>query len=382
MPRRILQVTPYFPPDFEFGGPVRLVDELSRALSTDFDVTVFTYQHYLNRAVHDDSAVLVKRFSPFSRMLSRRFNFYYSQSLIRALKQNISQFDLVHTHDYRSFHNSNLARLCAQHNIPLVLSSYNSINPNTGQSRFKKIFDSLYGREILKRVNQFVAVNEFEKEDIMKYGVSEDRITIIPNGVDIRISDSTHSIFRSHHNISESAQLILFFSRLHSYKRPDLAVAAFAQIISQHPAAVLVLYGPDGGELESIQKQITRLGISESVRLIPETAGEHKEEIYTSADILIVPSPHNEFPLVLLEALAYGLPIVTAERSIAHYIHQQAGEVTEPTAEALADAMQRIITQPELAQRYKQAGPQIYQEHFTMQKYTERISKLYTTLIG
>jgi glycosyltransferase involved in cell wall biosynthesis len=114
------------------------------------------------------------------------------------------------------------------------------------------------------------------------------------------------------------------------------------------------------------------------IKIIPEAApGVAKHEAYLDADILLLPSPYNEFPLVLLEAMAHGLPIVTAEQSIAEHIHERCGLVTQPTAEAFAAALTSLFTKQEQLTQYQAAGPKIFREHFTLEKYTQKLAQVY-----
>lgn len=377
---KLLQVTPYYPPDYTFGGPVRLVAELSERLVAQAQVTVMTYQH--SKVVHVDAdGLTVERYQPWSRTLARKYNIYGSFGLQTDLKRLIPQQQLVHTHDYRSFHNFTVAKTCYQHNIPLVMSSYKSISPATGNAKMKYWFDRLGGTQVLQAVSHFIAVNHFEVEDLLAYGIPEEKITVIPNATNVPNVSANPGAFRAKYHIQPHQPLILFYSRLHSYKRPDLVVAALPAILQQLPEAVLVLYGPDHGALTSLQQQIQQLGVTNSVRVISATANGQDHNAYAAADLLVLPSPHNEFPLVLLEAMGHGVPIVTCERSIESYIHERCGLVTTPTAEAIARACTQILTQSELAKQYRAQARLIYEQHFTFDQYVKRLWALYQRYI-
>lgn len=378
---RVLHLTPYFPPDYEFGGPVKLVAELVRGLSANYDVTVYSYNHYPDRSLEEIPGISIKRFKPFSRFLSRRFNFYYSPDLNKNIRQNINQFDLVHTHDYRSFHNVALTKLSPKTAPPLVMASYQSINPSTGQRHFKKIFDYLFARSLLSRVDRFIAVNDFEAEGINGFGIASKRIQVIPNAIEVPSTTVNPQSFRGKYGIPHDAQVALFFARLHFYKRPDLAVAAISLLAQNAPRLQLVLFGPDGGELAPLIRQVNELNLKSRVIFIAEPAGEMKAAALNESDLLLLPSPYNEFPLVLLEALAHGLPIVTCEQSLKVQVDNKAGLVVAPTARALADAVRVILTDKNLAKTFRRAGPGIFKQEFTIDRYVSRLDQLYRQLL-
>lgn len=380
MPAHLLQVTPYYPPDYTFGGPVRLVAELSQRLSTQADVTVATYRHSA-APLPDDGLVRVERFQPWSRPLARRYNLYGSFGLNHFIKKTLSTYQLVHTHDYRSFHNHLLANYCVRYHIPLIMSGYKSITPTTGQATLKWWFDRLGGRSILKAVSHFVAVNRFEVDDLMTYGIKQERITIIPNATDVPLVQANPSAFRARHKIQPDQPLILFYSRLHTYKRPDLAVAALPAVLKKLPDTVLVLYGPDHGALADLQIQIEQLCLTKHVRVIAQTAHNQDHDAYAAADVLVLPSPHNEFPLVLLEAMGHSIPIVTCERSIEQLIHEQCGLIAEPTAAAIAEALLAILLDKTLAQRFATQARKTYEQYFTFDQYAKQVWQLYQRYI-
>ncbi len=377
----LLQVTPYYPPDYAFGGPVRLVAELSQRLTTQAAVTVMTYQHDAAAVSQDTPGVTVRRYRPWHRGLARSANVYGSFGLQSDLKRIIPKMQLVHTHDYRSFHNLTVAKVCRQTKVPLILSSYKSITPTTGNAAMKQWFDRLGGHAILKSVSHFVAVNKFEVGDLMAYGIAESKIMVIPNATGVPVVNANPAAFRAKHNIQPNQPVILFYSRLHQYKRPDLAVAALPIVLEKIPNAVLVLYGPDHGALAALEQQITQLNLTKQVRVIAETAHGQDHDAYMAADLLVLPSPHNEFPLVLIEALGHGLPVVTCERSIEQLIHQQCGLVAQPTAAAIGEAMITILTQPELVKQFRAQARQTYEAHFSFSQYVKQIWQLYQRYI-
>ena len=373
---RIVHVTPYYMPDTQFGGPVKLVAELAeQQASQGHAVTVLSYQH--SDTAHDDGEITVHRFAPVSRWLSRRFNMYYSWQLNRAIANSIAAADVVHTHDFRSFHNIKLARICRATNTPLVMSSYKSINPNTGQAGLKRLFDILFGGYITKRVTHWVAVNSFEQADIEQYNVAPQNISIIPNCIKQEDTSSIPGVWRSQFGIGQEAQVVLFFARLHSYKRPDLVIEAWPKVVQAVPGATLVFYGPDGGEANTLRSRAHHLGVDESVRIIPEPAGDLKHAAYNESDLVVMPSPYNEFPLVLIEAMAHGVPVVTSEQSIANYIHNHSGRVVEPVAAEYSNTIIELLQKDTLLKTYGQNGTKIYQNNFTLDSYNRSLMTVY-----
>jgi glycosyltransferase involved in cell wall biosynthesis len=373
----ILQITPYYPPDYEFGGPVKLVPELCEELSDNFNITVYTYIHKDKNNYQDNSKFAVKRFAPFNRKIAKKLNCYYSSSLIKYLKTNIQNYSLVHTHDFRSFHNIALIKLCQKNKIPVIMSAYKSIDPLTGQSFLKKIFDLFFGKRIISYVDHFIAVSEYEKEDIMKFGVSGNKITIIPNCVKKEDFSSEPNSFRAKYNIDKSKKILLFFSRLHKSKRPDISIKSFISVKNALKDVILIIYGPDNGELKNLQHLAESLKIDKDVIFIPNIAGEEKNSVYNEADLLIQPSPYNEFPLVLVEAMAHGLPIITSDQSIRKYINNKCGKVIPCDADIYSQSIIDLLMNEGEYNKYKQQAQEIFLANFTLDRYLEKLIDVY-----
>lgn len=378
--RKILQISPYYPPDYDFGGPVRLVSELSELLAKNFDTTVYTYSFGEPKDFKDSDDFVVKRFSPFNRSISKRFNLFYSNDFNKTLEKEIKNFSLVHTHDLRSFHNIKLAELCRKNNIPLVISTYKSINPNTGRSYFKKPFDFFYSNKIISSADHFIAVNEMEKQDILKFNVPEEKISIIPNSIKTIDTSSPPNFFRNKFNIGPNKKILLFFSRIHKYKRPDIILNAFPEILKNNPEAILVFYGPDGGELKNLEKLKKSLNLNKEILLIPHAAGKEKNAAYNESDLLVLPSPHNEFPLVLLEAMAHGLPIITSEQSLKKYIDYKCGRVIPCSSESYSQTICELLNNSTECQKYRQNSKKIFIDNFTLDKYLKILTGIYNQL--
>jgi glycosyltransferase involved in cell wall biosynthesis len=121
----------------------------------------------------------------------------------------------------------------------------------------------------------------------------------------------------------------------------------------------LVLAG-DGPEAERIRALAQRLGVSDSVELTGYVVGEDLAGLYRTADVFALPTSLSEgFPMVIQEALAFGLPIVTTRaRGQGHHLKDGANAVFVPArdAEALAAQILRLLNDPELRTSMSEAN--------------------------
>lgn len=105
----------------------------------------------------------------------------------------------------------------------------------------------------------------------------------------------------------EPRQLLLAVGRLHTQKRFDLLIAAFAQLAPENPGWDLIILG-EGAERKALTQQVAAAGLESRV-LLPGFAG-NMSDWYKRADIYVMTSAYEGFPNTLLEAMAYGLPSV------------------------------------------------------------------------
>jgi glycosyltransferase involved in cell wall biosynthesis len=135
-----------------------------------------------------------------------------------------------------------------------------------------------------------------------KYRISASRMAVIPNGVDVaRFSGSGERRL-------QARPRLLFVGRLAVQKNLPMLLEALVGVSEQFDT-VLVGDGPLENELRA---SVTRLGLT-NVRFYGRADGQELVELYRTADIFVLPSEREGMPLVLLEALAMGLPIVATD---------------------------------------------------------------------
>ncbi|MBK7937521.1 MAG: glycosyltransferase [Lewinellaceae bacterium] len=109
--------------------------------------------------------------------------------------------------------------------------------------------------------------------------------------------------------------LIVSLCRLHKVKGLDILIRAVHQLIQKKLPVVLIIAGPDFGELETLQQLVADLNLQENVFFPGELAGEEKWRFLRGADVFALPSYHENFGIAYLEALAVGVPIVASQHT-------------------------------------------------------------------
>jgi glycosyltransferase involved in cell wall biosynthesis len=147
-------------------------------------------------------------------------------------------------------------------------------------------------------------------------------------------------------NVPETTKFILFAGRLHPQKDPILLVRAIAAL--NDPNAHLLIAG-DGDMVAEIQAEVAHLGIRDRVTLLGAQTAAAIANLYHIASLFVLTSSFEGFPVVVLEALACGTPVVTTEcGDTPRLLTANTGIVCkERTPTAIAAALNRVLQHPE-----------------------------------
>ena len=103
--------------------------------------------------------------------------------------------------------------------------------------------------------------------------------------------------------------------RLHPKKGCDLAIEAFARVLSSDPAWHLVIAGPDQvGLLASLSALAARLGIADRITWTGLIGGATKRSVLGAAEVFVLPSHQENFGIVVAEAMSYGVPPLISDK--------------------------------------------------------------------
>jgi glycogen(starch) synthase len=177
---------------------------------------------------------------------------------------------------------------------------------------------------------------------------------------------------------------ILCLGRLVRSKGFDLALTAFASILSRMPDARLVL-GGDGPERAALEQDIARLGLESAVELLGWVDPEEVPDLINRVTLVLIPSRDDGLPNVAKEAGLMARPVVATQvGGLPEVIlHQDTGLLVKPNdPDALATAALHLLENPEEAARMGQSARARVQELFDFERYVDAYDALYRRLIG
>lgn len=388
---RILHVTPYYRPAYAFGGVVRSVEGMARALvERGHTVTVLTTDaldqqlRYAGPADEMVGGVRVLRRPNASLWLRRRFNLSTPRGMRRTAEALLPSVDHLHIHEFRTLENLLVTPIAQRLKLPIALSPHGTLSLGTGRGRMKSAWDQLLSAGLAQRIDHVIALTDFERAEAEtlwgSFGARQrpTGFSVIPNGV--RVEDlplpAAAADLRRRYGLGE-APTVLFMGRLQARKGVDILIKAF------QAAAVadsrLLIVGPDEGMLAPLQ----RLGGGDArVIFTGYLEGEARLGALAACDVFALAATGEGQPMAALEAMAAGMPaVVSPGCHLDEVAAQGAGYVVEATVDAFADKLRLLLTDAALRQSTGTKARQLAKERYDWGGIAERLEAVYAGLV-
>lgn len=238
------------------------------------------------------------------------------------------ELSLIHTHVQHRL--GGTARTVARlKRIPYVVSIHGGYftlpgeqvdqmtEPFRGKLEWGKVFGAAFGsRRVLADAAAIICVGRNEAEEARKRFPGKP-VHYVPNGVDIkRFAEADGAVFRERCGFRPDEKIVLCVSRIDYQKNQLALVRAFARFVEGHPGHRLVLVGAVTVEAYGVdlKAEVARLGLGQKVTLVEGLRPDDPllPSAYRAAELFVLPSVHEPFGIVVLEAWAAGLPVVAS----------------------------------------------------------------------
>lgn len=296
-----------------------------------------------------------------------------------GLEKKLTGFDIAHTAEIYYHFTQQCLEAKKQGLVKKVIATvWENIPFNhesiRGRKRFKK--------RSLTEIDHFLAITDMARQSLIKEGGDPAKITVIPMGVDLRKFKSQKLKTRSKKKFLE----ILFVGRLEEEKGIFELWEALRQLVKTCPHIKLTMVG-DGSQKKKLVSLIDKSGLREIIRLIKVPYGQMPEQ-YRSADIFCLPSKptqfwQEQFGMVLVEAMATGLPIVSTSSGAISEVVGRAGILVRPgSAAGLYRALKEVIRNQKIRNKLSAWGHQRAKELFDSHKVAQKIERLWEGVLG
>ncbi len=233
-----------------------------------------------------------------------------------------------------------------------------------------------------RRSHRILTVSEASKRDILHYfPVHPEKITVIYNAIDERfaVPPPEEDVQRVAERYQLRDRFVLYVGNVKPHKNLERLIDAF-HVLRQSPGlddVKLVLIGDEISRYAALRRAVHRYNLHKFVRFLGFLSDETLAIVYRLARVFVFPSLYEGFGLPPLEAMASGTPVVTSNVSSLPEVTGDAALLVDPTvAEAIADAMRRILTDPAVAADLSARGLRRARE-FSWEHAAARIRDIY-----
>jgi glycosyltransferase involved in cell wall biosynthesis len=258
--------------------------------------------------------------------------------------------------------------------------------PPGGVSRLRRWAMVTLARFVCRRADMVRCVSRSLMHTAVNMGIPPSRLVYLPSRVDTEVfSPKQATIWRPairEELCAEQSKVLLFVGTFSIHKGVRYLIGAMPQVVRRHPDVKLVLVG--SGPLEPrLRELVQRLGVTESVVFLGRTPYDQMPQLIAAADVLVLPSLNEGLPRVILEAMATGLPVVaTWVGGIPELVMDgRTGLLVRPGDEgALADAVCRVLADPDLAEAWGQAGREVAEREYEREANLRRYAQIVETV--
>ena len=265
-------------------------------------------------------------------------------SLLAKLRATLERFPraIVHSHGYKP------DILLAALRVPRRLGCVATCHTWYSDTPKMKLIERL-DKRVLRGFDHVVAVSDEIRSDLLQSGVSAEAVSAIDNGISVPPSDPTaRQRIRSEFALAPEERLVVQIGRLAKSKRNDLLLEAVARLNGLVPIRVLLV--GEGEQRQLLAEKARALGIVDRVTFCGYRDDVHR--ILAAADLLALTSNKEGLPIVMLEAMAVGCPIVaTAVGAVPTVLRQDesAWLVVAEDVERLTCALREALVDPATA---------------------------------
>ena len=224
---------------------------------------------------------------------------------------------IVHAHGHPYLTSLLAGKLAKFYDKPFILTQHNTfIEYNNIFDQVELVNDLSVGKQNLNAADKIVAISGATKDYVLRLGAKPSKITVIYNGVDVarfRIIPGKREEMRRKLGIPQDANVVLTVRRLVYKNGVDTLLDCAKIAVKKNPKIIFLAVGK-GPDLESVRLQAAQLGISANFRLAGFVSDADLPFYYNLADFFVLPSKSGEgLPLVAMEAMACGLPVVATD---------------------------------------------------------------------
>ena len=292
---------------------------------------------------------------------------------------------IVHAHGHPYLTSLISGKLAKQYGKPFVLTQHNTyIEYNNIFDYVETVNDLSVGKQNLNTADKIIAISQATKNYVLRLGAKPSKVKVIYNGVDLkrfRSIPGERQEIRRKLGIPQNALVVLTVRRLVYKNGVDTLLDCANVAVKKNPKIVFLAVGK-GPDLENVRLQIAQRGMETNFKLAGFVSDEDLPSYYNAADLFVLPSKSGEgLPLVALEAMACGLPVVATDvGGIKEILLKEYGKLVPPNEPQLLAEAVLDFSEVDYSSRKEELRARV-EEKFSWETNVERLMEIYEELI-
>ena len=315
---KILHYIPVYAPAWEYGGPILSTSQLCEELvKSGHDVEVFTTNCGQDKN-NIKKNITIKRNGVKVTYFDYQYFFgIHSKDLRMTIDLRISEFDLVHISGIWQPSSYYVISSSIKNNIPYIISTRGALGPYSWRRKsIKKIFYYLL-RERYNTINSsMIHYTTLQEKKECSWLNLTNKSCVIPNGLDLnfwKYNENKGKLWRDSLHINEEEFVFLNVGRLHHKKGLEILPKCFNKLEGK-PWKMIFIGNEDDNTKSNLIKKFKSFNILKNIKFLPSSSPSDLIGAYSGANLFLLPSLHENFGNVVVEAMACGCPVVISNK--------------------------------------------------------------------
>jgi glycosyltransferase involved in cell wall biosynthesis len=357
--------------DGRFGGPVAVArGQLYELAARGHAVALYVGWDGLARPW--PSPVISKLF-PARRLLRRGFSTLIAPAMLIRLWRELLNFDIVHVHLARDLVSLPAALLVLARRRPLVIQTHGMVVPDS--RRIVRAIDRMLVRRVFRLARAHLVLTDLELKQTAEIEPRRCNLVVLRNGV-------PPTEIRSQWTDNDVPEVV-FCARLHPRKRVLAFFEMGRQLLEDGVEARFSVFGPDEGDLPRLEEAIKKAHLEDSMNYLGPLEPDNVLPRLGCAQVFVLPSVNEPFPMTVLEAMSAGLPsVITSSNGLAPAVRQYGPNfVTSEDPTDLAATVKRLLASQETWKAASRASLTFVRERMSVEAVAATLEDLYASHI-
>jgi glycosyltransferase involved in cell wall biosynthesis len=228
----------------------------------------------------------------------------------------------------------------------------------------------------LKGSQRLIVLSEsWKRYYLLTFALPEERLEILPNAIELPVQVP--------HRVSKPTKNLLYLGRYEHRKGP-LRLLNALRLLPEEVLKQTHLVMAGDGDVESVRREVSAHGLEQRVTVLDWVNAEQRNSLLAGADVFVLPSLNEGLPMSILEAMSWGIPVVTSPvGGIPEVVQDGFNGFLVPPEDipALANALRRLIEDEPLRLQMG-ANARVSVEHLDIRRYWEKLEGIYRAVLS